>query len=209
MNKNILRSSFIALFAAIICIGCFMRIPLGPVPIVLQNMLCILTAVILGGIYGGAPSLLFIIAGVIGLPVFSGGTSGYAVLVGPTGGFIIGYFVGAVVAALIAGKPSVEEKKLTKVYVIRICVAVFAGMVILYVPGVIHFVRWASRAGKVPVGQSAFAYTMGACVIPFIPGDILKILICIPVAVKIRPVLAQYFGEPIIDEDEGAEESAE
>lgn len=191
-NKSILISSFVALFAALICAGCFIRIPLGPVPVVLQNALCILTGVLLGGALSGAPAALFLFAGFIGLPVYSGGTSGIAVWLGPTGGFLPGYLIGAVAAGLIAGKPSVAEKKLNFALVFRIGCAIFAGMIVLYIPGVIRFSYWASAAGKIPADKTAFRFTMGACVIPYIPGDLLKTAICIPVALKLRPVLAQY-----------------
>ena len=191
-NKNILKISFIALFAAIICIGCFLRIPLGPVPIVLQNALCILTSAILGSFLGGIPTALFLLAGLIGLPVYAGGTSGIAVWAGPTGGFLLGYLLGAVVTGFIAGCPSVSDKKFSWKNLIRITIAIFAGMVILYVPGIIHFARWAEKAGRIPADKTAFAYTMAACVIPYIPGDLLKIVVAIPVALKIRPILAQY-----------------
>lgn len=191
-NKNILKISFIALFAAIICIGCFLRIPLGPVPIVLQNALCILTSAILGSFLGGIPTALFLLAGLIGLPVYAGGTSGIAVWAGPTGGFLLGYLLGAVVTGFIAGRPFVSDKKFSWKNLIRITIAIFAGMVILYVPGIIHFARWAEKAGRIPADKTAFAYTMAACVIPYIPGDLLKIVVAIPVALKIRPILAQY-----------------
>ena len=194
-NKSILKISFIALFAAIICVGCFIRIPLGVIPIVLQNALCILCAVLLGGVLGGAPAALFLLAGLIGLPVYSGGTGGLAVWLGPTGGFLPGYLLGAVVSGFIAGKPCVTEKKLTAKVAVRISVAVVAGLVILYIPGVIRFSYWATAAGKVPAEKSAFAYTMAACVIPYIPGDILKAVITIPVALKLRPIIAQYLYE--------------
>lgn len=192
MNKNILKTTFIALFAAIICIGTFIKIPIGPIPIVLQNALCVLTGVILGGIWGGAPSLVWMLAGLIGLPVYAGGTSGIGVWLGPTGGFLPGYVIGALVASLIAGKPSVSEKKDGKARIVRVALAMVAGMAILYVPGVIHFARWAVSAGKVPAEKSVVAYTMGACVLPYIPGDIIKILVSVPVALKVRPILAQY-----------------
>ena len=110
-NKKTLMSAFIALFAAIICVGCFIRIPLGVIPVVLQSILCILSGVLLGGIVGAAPTALFLLAGLIGLPVYSGGTSGIAVWLGPTGGFLPGYLLGAVAAGLIAGKPSANELK--------------------------------------------------------------------------------------------------
>ena len=191
-NKNLLKGAFIALFAAIVCIGCFVRIPLGSIPIVLQNALCILTGALLGSYLGGAPTALFLAAGLIGLPVYSGGTSGIAVWAGPTGGFLPGYLIGAVVTGFIAGKPSVMEKKISWKTVLRISIAIFAGMVVLYVPGIFHFARWAQAAGKVPAEKSAFSYTMAACVIPYIPGDLLKIAVSIPIALKVRPILAQY-----------------
>lgn len=194
-NKSVLKISFIALFAAIICVGCFIRIPLGVIPIVLQNILCILCGGLLGGLLAGAPTALFLLAGLIGLPVYSGGTSGLAVWMGPTGGFLPGYLLGAIVAGFIAGKPSVEQKKITWKNALRVSLAVLAGMVILYIPGVIRFSFWATAAGKVPAEKTAFAYTMAACVIPYIPGDLLKTVVAIPVALKLRPILAQYLYE--------------
>ena len=81
--------------------------------IVLQNILCILCAVLLGGVWGGAPTALFLLAGLIGLPVYSGGSGGIAVWLGPTGGFLPGYLLGAIAAGFIAGRPRIEEKKIT------------------------------------------------------------------------------------------------
>ncbi|MBQ1948821.1 MAG: biotin transporter BioY [Treponema sp.] len=187
-----LKYVFTALLAAIICAGCFIKIPLGFVPIVLQNVLCILTGVLLGGLSGWAPTALFIAAGAIGLPVFAGGTSGLAVLMGPTGGFYPGYLLGAFIAGIISGKPSVSEKNADIKLCARIALAIFAGMVILYIPGLIRFAAWAAGNGKVPQDKTVFGYTMAACVIPYLPGDLLKIIVSVPVAVKIRPVVAQY-----------------
>ncbi len=211
MNRKILTTTFIALFAAIICIGTFIRIPIGPVPIVLQNALCVLTGVILGGLWSGAPGLVWMLAGLIGLPVYSGGTGGIAVWIGPTGGFLPGYVLGALVAGLIAGKPSVSEKKEGKARAFRVALAMVAGMALLYIPGVIHFARWAVAAGKVPAEKSVMAYTIGACVLPYIPGDIIKILVCVPVALKVRPVLAQYLysGKKESSKENLPEESSE
>lgn len=195
MNKSVLRTAFVALFAAIICVGCLIKIPLGVIPVVLQNMLCILCAVLLGGIWAGAPTALFLLAGLIGLPVYSGGSGGIAVWLGPTGGFLPGYLLGAVAAGFIAGRPTIEEKKIRVKVAVRISLAILAGMIILYIPGVIRFSYWATAAGSVPVEKTALSYTMAACVIPYIPGDILKIAIAIPVALKLRPVVAQYLYE--------------
>lgn len=191
-NRTVFFISFVALFAAIICVGCFIKIPLGPVPIVLQNVLCILTGALLGGFAGAVPTAIFLLAGLVGLPVYSGGTSGLAVWLGPTGGFLPGYLLGALTTALICGKPDITEKKITAGRVVRITLGITAGMIVLYIPGVIRFAYWAGVAGKVPADKTAFAYTMAACVLPFIPGDIIKIVVAVPVALKLRPVAAQY-----------------
>ena len=192
MKKSVLKTTFVALFAAIICVGCLIKIPLGVIPIVLQNMLCILCAVLLGGFLGCAPAALFLLAGLIGLPVYSGGSGGIAVWLGPTGGFLPGYLLGALAAGLISGRPSVEEKNITVKTATRVILAIITGMIIIYISGVIRFSYWATAAGKIPVEKTALAYTMAACVIPYIPGDIIKIVVAIPVALKLRPVLAQY-----------------
>ena len=191
-NKSILKVSIIALFAAIICVGCFIKIPLGPVPIVLQNAICILTGVLLGGFSSSLPTALFLAAGLIGLPVYSGGTGGIAIWVGPTGGFLPGYFLGALTAGLIAGKPSVSEKKISFKTILRLSLAILAGLIILYIPGIFHFAHWAEKAGKVPENKTAFLFTLTTCVLPFIPGDLIKAVLILPVALKIRPVVAQY-----------------
>lgn len=192
MDRKVLTTVFIALFVAIISIGQIFRIPLGPVPIVLQNAFCILAGVVFGGILGGIPALVFVAVGLLGLPVFAGGSGGIHCLLGPTGGFFPGYVIGAFLAGFIAGKPSVSERKPSVLRTVRVLLGMTAGMAVLYVPGVIWFAHWALDAGKVPAGSTAFAYTMGACVLPFIPGDLIKIAVCVPVALAVRPVLAQY-----------------
>lgn len=193
--KKTLSITFIALFAAIICIGAFLRIPIGPIPIVLQNALCILTSVILGGFLGAVPTALFLLCGLVGLPVYSGGTSGFAVWAGPTGGFLPGYLLGAILASLVAKRPSVEEKKPKVGTIIRISIAMLLGMAVMYIPGIWHFMKWAGANSKVPQGSSAFSYAIGACLLPYIPGDLLKTVLGILVAIKVRPVLAQYMGK--------------
>ena len=80
----------------------------------------------------------------------------------------------------------------------RISLAIFAGMLIIFVPGIFHFARWAAHNNKIPEGKTAFSYAIKACVIPFIPGFFIKIGLCIPVALKVRPMLAQYlFDEKV------------
>ncbi len=187
-NNNLIHKNrqlegvFIALFAAIICVGGFIAIPTaGGIPIVLQNMLPVLTGILLGGIEGILPTILFLTAGALGLPVFSGGSGGFAVFMGPTGGFLIGYAIAALVSSLIVGKPDPERKKLS--CIIRLTVAAVAGLTVMYVPGVIHFML---------LTKKDFATTMAACVIPFIPGYFVKIVLTVILAYPLRKTVYRY-----------------
>ncbi len=191
-NKILLRSAFVALFAAIISLTSFFRIPLGPVPIVFQNIMCVFSGIVFGGLYAGAPTALFLAAGLIGLPVYSGGSGGIGIWAGPTGGFLLGYLLAAVIAGLIAGKPDISEKKPSKVTIIRISIAFLCGAALIYVPGLLWFAHWALANSKVQEGKSIISYTLSACMLPFIPGDLIKIAIFIPISLKMRPLLAQY-----------------
>ncbi len=183
--KNHIRFVFTVMFAAVISAGCFISIPVGAsgIPIVLQNMFVITAACTLGGTGGFWASIIFISAGILGLPVFSGARGGLAHLMGPTGGFIIGYAAGALAAGLIAGKPSPDEKKPEFIRMARTSLAAAAGFMILYIPGILWFMH---RTGKGP----AAALTL--CVIPYIPGDIIKAVLTVALCAKTRPAAAAY-----------------
>ncbi len=196
-----LRSTFTALFAALICVGCLISIPLpGGVPISVQNMFSILAGCTLGGIQGAGAVGLFIVLGAIGLPVFSGAVGGMAILIGPTGGYIWGYFLGALVAGLILGTPHTFEKKFQVAHWLKIALAAFLGYLIVYIPGVPWFrhvvlsnpennlnsvLTPLSTTGQL---KQVLAWT----VIPFIPGDLIKLIITVPLAATLRPILARY-----------------
>ena len=91
-----------ALFAALISAGCFIQIPLpGGIPIILQDMLAMLSGMLLGPLYGSIAVFVFLVLGSIGLPVFSGKAGLQVITAGPTGGFLIGYLLGALAAGLL------------------------------------------------------------------------------------------------------------
>src|SRR5690625_2336117 len=90
-NSNLQMMIVTALFAAIIGILAQITIPLPLVPITGQTLAIGLAATILGSRYGMLSSVLYLIIGAIGIPVFSQMTSGFGVIFGPTGGFIIGF----------------------------------------------------------------------------------------------------------------------
>lgn len=194
-NQLLLKSAFTAFFAATICLGGLFKIPFGPIPIVLQNAICVLTGLLFGGFLSAAPTALFLLAGLIGFPVYSGGTGGLAVWAGPTGGFLWGYLLGALAAGLIAGRPALQPVSPAKDF-LRVLSGSIVAMVLIYVPGVFHFARWAVNSSAfsqtAQQTQSVFAYTLSACVIPYLPGDCIKTVLIVVVALKVRPSIARY-----------------
>jgi len=179
-NKKILSLVFIALFAAIISAGALIAIPIGPVPIALQNFFTLLSGLVLGPLLGTAAVGLFIGAGAVGAPVFAnnGSPMGMARLLGPTGGYYLGYLLGALVAGLIVGFPRSAEK--TPVW--RYVVAVVAGLLVVYIPGLIRL-KWYLNISWPQTFISGF--------IPFLPGDALKGVIAGVIAPRLRRTAAQ------------------
>ena len=178
-RKTVTGLTMTALFAALIAAGTFISIPLpfSPVPIVLQNLFALLAGLVLGPVLGASAVVLYLIAGIIGAPVFAGATGGIVRIIGPTGGFLIGYLLAGLIAGLIAGFPKPEQK--TPLW--RIIAAVFAGLLIVYVPGV----AWL----KFSTGRTwAAAFTGGF--IPFIPGDIVKGAAAVVIAPRLRRAAA-------------------
>jgi len=180
MNKKILSLVFVALFAAIISAGGLLAIPIGPVPIALQNFFTLLSGLVLGPLLGAAAVGLYLVAGVVGAPVFanSGSPMGIARLLGPTGGFFLGYLLGALVAGLIVGVPKPGEK--TPVW--RYIAAVAAGLLIVYVPGLIRL-KW--------VLNISWPQTFMAGFVPFLPGDAFKGIVAGLIAPRLRKTAAQ------------------
>jgi biotin transport system substrate-specific component len=184
-RKAIASITLVALFGALTAAGTFIAIPLpfSPVPIVLQNLFALLAGLILGPILGAAAVGLYLIAGIIGAPVFAGASGGIARIVGPTGGFLFGYLLAAFTAGLIAGRPRPDVK--TPLW--RIVIAVVAGLLIVYVPGVIRL--------KFAIDAS-WGKALAAGFIPFIFGDAIKGVAAIIIAPRLRRAAADQLGQP-------------
>lgn len=175
-SLNIRMMVFTSLFTALIIVGGYISfpIPLSPVPIVLADFFAMLAGLILGASSGGACVGLFLFLGALGLPVFAGGKSGLAVLFGPTGGFLFGYLVCAIVIGLISqtGKASFFKN----------LVALIAGNLILYGMGV----PWLKVFLKLS-WEKALAFGL----LPFTPGTIIKIIIALSLSRILSPLFRQ------------------
>lgn len=160
-----------ALMAAVTCVVAPLSIPIGPVPISLTNFVIYLSLYMLDWKKGTISYILYLLIGLVGLPVFSGFSGGIGKLAGPTGGYIIGFIPMAVIAGIIIDK---FQKRWIQ----------FAGMIvgtaICYAFGTLWFCLQS--------GTNVTA-ALSICVIPFIPGDLIKMIIAVTVAPKIRKQL--------------------
>jgi biotin transport system substrate-specific component len=165
---------YAALFAALTAIGAFIKIPLpiSPVPITLQVFFVLLAGLILGARGGGTSMTVYVILGIIGLPVFSGGSSVLGVLLGPTGGYLLGFIAGAFLTGLVYTRTGSTR--------IGAIIAMVAGLILIYLLGVIQL----STAAQMSIQQ---AIAVG--VLPFLIGDAIKIAAALIVADRIYPLL--------------------
>lgn len=152
-------------------------IPMWPVPITGQTFAVLLVGTTLGALRGALSMLLYIALGAIGLPVFTEGSAGWQVIAGPTGGYLIGFVLAAILTGWLAQR-SWDRK------IIGAGVAFLAGTVVIYAVGL----PWLSVA----LGQLGYPNDLGATLsaglFPFVPGDILKAVVAgaiLPVTWKI------------------------
>lgn len=145
-----------AMLTALLCIVGPVTLPLGPIPLSLTTGALMLIGLLLGPRRAPVCCLLYLLIGLLGLPVFSGFAGGAGALLGPTGGFLLGYLPLAAVCGLAAR----EGRRRGQL------VFLLAGTALLYLTGTAWYC-WQS-------GVSAFA-ALGVCVLPFLPGDALKI----------------------------------
>ena len=135
-------------------------LPNTPVPVTLQTLTVLLIAAVLGSWRGVAAVVTYIAAGSLGLPFFAGLKGGPITLLGPTGGYLLGFVVAAGLVGWMA-KRKVYYNLLSAIPMF------LAGQVVIYVFGTI----WLSQF----VGSISQALTVG--VLPFIPGDIIKVVV--------------------------------
>ena len=169
-NSPLRRMVYASMFGALTALGAFIIIPLQPVPISLQTLFCALAGLLLGARTGALSQIIYVLLGIIGLPVFAGGKAGLGTLLGPTGGYLLGFVVAAfVIGKLIEIKPQAG--------IVWTGIAFLAGSLVIYACGVLQlsFVAELSLSKSVLVG-----------VIPFLPGDLLKVAAAALIGEKIR-----------------------
>ena len=130
-----LNMARIAVCTALLCVLSPLAVPMPfPVPLTLQVLAVMLTALILSPLQALTAQLLYTLLGVVGLPVFSGGKGGFAALASPTGGFILGFILASFLVSLLKG--SFESKYAIFRYA---AAAVAVGIPSVYIPGILWF----------------------------------------------------------------------
>lgn len=158
---------------AIICISAYISFPLpfSPVMITAQTIAINLVALILTPKQSFIVTLLYIILGAFGLPVFSGGTSGFGRIFGPTGGFILGFLIITPLMSYFKGKDYNFKRYLS--------VTIIIGMIVLYAFGAVFM----SVVQTISILQA-----LSLAVFPFVVGDIFKCVLSSFIAVKLNKV---------------------
>jgi len=170
-EKRSLRGmAYASMFGALTAVGAYIMIPLPPVPITMQTLFVSLAGALLGGYLGALSQVVYILLGVIGLPVFAGGKAGFGVLIGPTGGYLIGFVIGA----FIIGKLTSLRREPGLLWLMG---AMAAGISIVYTLGIIQLMI---------VAKLSFVKAISVGLLPPLPGDIIKIVIASLICRKIR-----------------------
>jgi len=162
-----------ASFSVLTAIGAFVFLPLFPVPVTLQTLFTYLSGAALGPWLGALSQVIYILLGGIGLPIFAGGKAGFGVLIGPTGGYLLGF----IVSSFLIGKISDLQ---TRPNYARIIGSLLLGTAVIYLCGILQLSQWMN-------GDFQRALLVG--VLPFIPGDAIKIAIATVVAARLRDIL--------------------
>ncbi|MEA3282442.1 MAG: biotin transporter BioY [Euryarchaeota archaeon] len=165
---------YASMFAALTAIGALIRIPIPatPVPITLQVFFVLLAGLLLGSKWAGMSMIVYGVLGIIGFPVFSGGLSGIGVILGPTGGYIIGFIPAAFLTGLVT--ETFGRSMLAAIS------AMITGIAAIYLLGVFQL----SVVAGLSVPQSV---VLG--VLPFLIGDSIKLVAALIVSRLAGPVI--------------------
>jgi biotin transport system substrate-specific component len=173
-NSALARNLTLAIVgSALVALAAQVTVPMVPVPMTLQTLAVLLVGAAYGARLGAATLALYALEGTIGLPVFAGFAGGPAVLVGPTGGYILGFILAAGLVGYLAERGWAARP-------VPMMLASLLGAAVLYVPGLLWLAQF---TGAETVLAAGFW--------PFLPGDIVKAIL----AALAVPGAAKLLGE--------------
>jgi len=170
-SSTLFRDVFLVILSSIfigLCGQISIPLPFTPVPITVQNQLVLLLALFLGPRRAVASVLGFLAQGAMGLPVFAGAAGGMAILMGPRGGYLMGY----VIAAWVTGY--LMEKRRNRTILTTFWMMITGSAVIL-VCGCAYLTVFVGLKNALLLG-----------VAPFVLGDVLKVIFCVKIFEMVR-----------------------
>jgi biotin transport system substrate-specific component len=176
-NKIILSLGMAVLTGILAQVRLFL--PWTPVPVTCQTFAVLLAGAVLGKYWGGISQVIYVALGIAGIPWFNGATGGYAVIMGPTGGYLLGF----VLAALFVGHV-IDTYNRSKGFYQMLGIMMFANFILIYLPGIIQLNIWfyLFKGSSLNITQLVYAGVM-----PFVVGDAIKIVSAALIAKAIIP----------------------
>lgn len=174
-NKKI---AYCGLFVALIIIGAFIKVPIPVVPFTLQFLFTMLAGLLLGSKLGTLSVFIYMVLGLVGIPIFAeGGGIGYVLK--PSFGYIIGFILGTFLTGFI-----VEHMKSRKYF--KVVLANFAGLLVVYLVGMVYYYIIGNFVINAPIGiWPLFLY----CFLLAVPGDIVLCFVGAGIAMKLIPII--------------------
>ncbi len=177
-HTHVRSLTYVALMAALLAVCAWITIPFGPVPFTMQTFGLFAALALLGGQRGTLTVAVYLLLGLVGLPVFSGFGAGPAALLGPTGGFLLGFLLSALVYWGITSRLGTSAPVMI--------LAMILGLVACYAMGTIWFLCVYSGGGT--------ATLMGAltlCVFPYVLPDLVKLALAFLLVRQIGPHISR------------------
>ena len=175
-NTMVLDLVYISIGAALIAICSWISIPTA-VPFTLQTFAVFLVLTLLGGERGTMATLVYVLLGAVGVPVFAGFSGGIGILLGNTGGYIIGFIFTGLIYILFT-------RAFGKRNVVKIA-ALVIGLIVCYAFGTAWFMHVYMRNS----GDVGLLTVLGWCVFPFIIPDLIKMALAFVLSKRIEPVI--------------------
>ena len=162
MKKSALHISLSALCAALVCLCSWISIPLGGVPMTLQVFGVAFCGFLLGARGGASAVAVYLALGAVGLPVFAGFGGSLAFLVGPTGGFLVGFLPLAIFCGMTPARLTAKKKTALGAVLFPLF-----GLVLCHIPGVL----WFAHVSGVSPAQAFLVASL-----PYLPKDVISVL---------------------------------
>lgn len=170
-NITVRDMAYIALMAVVIALCSWISVP-AAVPFTMQTFAVFCALLLLGGRRGTFAVALYILLGAFGLPVFSGFRGGIGALLGPTGGYIVGFLLCAVLYWIFEGK-------------LKDIVLLIIGNLVCYLFGTVWFVYVYSSGGK----AITFGAALMLCVVPYLLPDAIKMLLAFVLSRRVKKLI--------------------